>query len=245
MQTRIITRLIQEGKMYLKIAHRGASGYEPENTIRAFEKAIELGADRVELDVHLSSEGYPIVMHNATVEQTTNGCGYIKDLTLQELKELDAGKGERIPTLQEAIDCVKDRCGLYIELKGEQTEEPVVKLVRENAIQNAVIVASFDSSKVRRVKESAPELETSVLVGDKDSDWVTTAKEAKADCIHFCWERYPSPHKLLTEEVMNQAAANELKVIIWHEERPEEIREIIKRDIYGICSNQPDLLISH
>ncbi|HIE28510.1 TPA: glycerophosphodiester phosphodiesterase [Candidatus Poribacteria bacterium] len=228
--------------MYLKIAHRGASGYEPENTIRAFEKAIELGADMVELDVHLSRDGRLIVMHNASVDKTTDGSGYIKDLTLQELKTFDAGKGEQIPTLQEAIDCVKGRCGLYIELKGEYTERPVVELIRENAMQNAVIIASFDRNKVRQVKELAPELVTSVLVDDKDADWVAIAKDAKADCIHFCWERYRSPHKLLTDEVMNKASANGLRVIIWHEERPEEIREIIKRDIYGICSNLPDLL---
>jgi glycerophosphoryl diester phosphodiesterase len=227
--------------MYLKIAHRGASGYEPENTIRAFEKAIELGADMVELDVHLSRDGCLIVMHDASVDKTTNGSGYIKDLTLQELKMLDAGKGEQIPTLQEAIDCVKNRCGLYIELKGEHTEQPVVELVRRNVMQDTVIIASFDANKVRKVKELAPELITSVLVSDKDADWVAIAKEAKADCIHFCWERYPFPHKLLTEEVMNRASTNGLKVITWHEERPEEIREIIKRDIYGICSNLPDL----
>jgi len=229
--------------MYLKIAHRGASGYEPENTIRAFEKAIELGVDMIELDIHLSCDEHLIVMHNASVDKITNASGHIKDLTLQELKKLDAGKGEQIPTLQEAIDCVKDRCGLYIELKGEHTEQPVVELIRETAMQNSVIVASFDASKVRKVKELAPELETSVLVGDKDADWVAIAKESKADCIHFCWESYPTPHKLLTEEVMNKAAENSLKVVIWHEERPEEIREIIKRNIYGICSNLPDLLV--
>ncbi|MFQ6042046.1 MAG: glycerophosphodiester phosphodiesterase [Candidatus Poribacteria bacterium] len=228
--------------MYLKIAHRGASGYEPENTIRAFEKAIELGADMIELDVHLSRDGRLIVMHDASVGKTTDGSGYIRGLTLQELKTFDAGKGEQIPTLQEAIGCAKGRCGLYIELKGEYTEKPVVELIRENAMQNAVIIASFDRNKVRKVKGLAPELETSVLVGDKDADWVAIAKDAKADCIHFCWERYPSPHKLLTDEVMSKASANGLKVIIWHEERPEEIREIIKRDIYGVCSNLPDLL---
>ena len=240
--------------MSLKIAHRGASGYEPENTIRAFEKAIELGADMVELDVftsltdakglrHLSRDGHLIVMHDASVDKTTNGSGYIKDLTLQELKMLDAGKGEQIPTPQEVIDSVKGRCGLYIELKGEDTEQPMVELIRENTLQDSVIIASFDLNKVRKVKELASELETSVLVSDKDADWAAIAKEAKADCIHFCWERYPSPHTLLTAEVMNKASANGLKVIIWHEERQEEIREIIKQDIYGICSNLPDLLI--
>jgi len=234
-----------KGKTYLKIAHRGASGYEPENTIRAFKKAIELGADMIELDIHLSKDEHPVVIHNKRVDATTNGSGFVKDLTLQELKHLDAGKGESIPTLQETIDVVKGKCGLYIELKGDNTEKPVVELVRENVMQNSVIIASFDANKVRRVKELAPELKTAVLVGDKDAHWVTIAKEAKADCIHFCWERYPTPHKLLTDEVMKLAAKNNLKVVIWHEERPEEIQRITKRDIYGICSNLPDLLLAH
>lgn len=230
-------------KTYLKIAHRGASGYEPENTIRAFEKAIELGADMVELDIHLSKDGHPVVIHNASVDKRTNGAGFVKDLTLAELKKLDAGKGENIPTLQETIDVVKGRCGLYIELKGDNTEKPVVDLVRKNAMQKSVIIASFDANKVRRVKELAPELVTAVLVGDKDADWVTIAQAAKADCIHFCWERYPTPHKLLTDDVMDLAAKHNLKVVIWHEERPEEIQHIAKRNIYGICSNLPDLLL--
>ena len=228
--------------MYLKIAHRGASGYEPENTILAFEKAIELGADMIELDIHLSKDGHLIVIHDERVDRKTNGSDFVKDLTLQELKTIDSGKGERIPTLVETIDCVKGKCGLYIELKGDNTEKPVVELVLSSAMQKSVIIASFDANKVRKVKELAPKLETSVLVSDKDADWVTIAKKAKADCIHFCWERYPSPHKLLTDEVMKLAASNNLKVVIWHEERIEEIQRIIKRDIYGICSNLPDLL---
>jgi len=222
---------------YLKIAHRGASGYEPENTIRAFEKAIALGADMIELDVHLSVDGHLIVLHDAQM----NGVA-VRSLTLAALKRFDVGKGESIPTLQETIDCVKGRCQLYIELKGEDTEPPVIDLVRKNGLQGDVIIASFDSAKVRRTRELAPELMTSVLTGELDLDFVAFAREARADCIHFCWERHPSPHALLTDTLMKTCEAAGLKVVIWHEERSEEIREIVKRDIYGICRNLPDLL---
>src|SRR5512147_525299 len=103
---------------YRIIAHRGASAYEPENTLRAFRRAIELGADMSELDVHLSRDGELVVIHNASVDQTTNGHGAIQDLTLAQIKQLDAGKGERVPILQEVIDLVRGRNGLYIELKA-------------------------------------------------------------------------------------------------------------------------------
>jgi len=223
---------------YLKIAHRGASGHEPDNTIRAFEKAIALGADMIELDVHLSADGRLVVVHDAELGGTP-----IKNLTLAELKRFDVGKGERIPTLKEAMDCVKGRCQLYIELKGEGTEAPVVELVRKNDMQWNVIIGSFDAANARKAKTHAPEMMTSVLTGRTDLDFVAFAEEARADCIHFCWERHPSPHTLLTDALMQTCADAGLKVLIWHEERTEEIREIIKRNIYGICSNFPELLV--
>ncbi len=223
---------------YLKIAHRGASGYEPDNTIRAFEKAIELDADMIELDINLSRDGVPVVIHNREIEGKP-----VTDFTLSQLKQLDVGKGERIPTFQEALDCVKGRCRLYIELKGEGTEKPVVDLVRKNGMERDVVISSFDPEKVRRSMELAPEILGSVLTKKRDIDFVELAQNAKADCIHFCWERHPSPHTLLTDELMKTCRDAGLKVVIWHEERPEEIREIVKRDIYGICTNLPDLLI--
>ena len=109
-------------------------------------------------------------------------------------------------------------------------------------MQDEVIIGSFDSAKVRRTKTLAPELMTSVLTGEMEINFVAFAQEALADCIHFCWERHPAPHTLLTDELMKSCVAAGLKVLIWHEERPEEIQEIVKREIYGICSNLPDLL---
>ena len=223
---------------YLKIAHRGASGYEPDNTIRAFEKAIELDADMIELDINLSKDGVPVVIHERQIEGRP-----IREFTVSQLKQFVVGKGEKIPTFQEAIDCVKGRCRLYIELKGEGTEEPVVDLVRKNGMDQEVIICSFDPEKVRRSKELAPDIVVSVLTGKRDIDFVDLARKARADCIHFCWERHPSPHTLLTDELMKTCSDAGLKVVIWHEERPEEIREIVKRDIYGICCNFPDLLV--
>ncbi len=222
---------------YLKIAHRGASGYEPDNTLRSFEKAIELGADMIEVDVHLSKDGVPVVIHNYEIEGNP-----INGLTKDELKQFDVGKKEKIPTLQETIDCVKGRCLLWIELKGEKTEQPVIDLIRKNGLEHDVIIGSIDLNKIRRLKQLAPEIITSILTGEKDIDFVKLAQEAQADCILFCWEQHPYPHTMLTDKLMKTCEDAGLKVVIWHEERPDEIREIVKLNIYGIFSNLPDLL---
>jgi glycerophosphoryl diester phosphodiesterase len=228
---------------YLKIAHRGASASEPEDTLRAFKEAVGLGADMIEVDVRLSKDGLPVIIHDASLERTTNGTGYVRDKTLLELKELDAGQGERIPTLQEAIDFARGKCGLYIELKDQAAPGPVVETIRANGFEGEAIICSFDHALLRQVKELAPEIPTSVLVGETSGDFVEIARAAGADYIHFCWEgRSPTPHKLLTPELVAKIHEQGLGIIIWHEERPEEIREILKYPIEGICSDRPDLL---
>ena len=121
--------------------------------------------------------------------------------------------------------------------------QPVIDLISKNEMENQVIIGSFDTKKVLRSKEIAPHILGSVLTGKIGIDFVSLAKSAKADMIHFCWEHHPSPHILLTDELMETCAKSGLQVMIWHEERPEEIRKIVKHNIAGIASNFPDLLI--
>ena len=120
--------------------HRGAAELEPENTRLSIQKAIDLGVDQVEIDVHLTRDQHLVVIHDATVDRTTNGQGAVADFTLEEVKRLDAGKGERIPTLQEVIDLVRGKVVLQIELKGPDTAEPVVRTVEQNNIENEVLL---------------------------------------------------------------------------------------------------------
>src|SRR5436190_6736475 len=112
-------RLQQERGRLWVVGHRGAMGYCPENTFASFERGLELGADWIELDVHLSRDGALIVIHDETLDRTTNGHGYVKDHTLAELQQLDAGNGERIPTLPEVLDWAKSRKAILdIEIKN-------------------------------------------------------------------------------------------------------------------------------
>ena len=232
---------------YLAVAHRGASAYEPENTLRAFRRAIELGADMSELDVHLSRDGHVVVMHNAQVDATTNGRGAIRDMTLRELKRLDAGGGEPIPTLQEAVDLVRGANGLYIELKGEGTPSAVADLLRANEFvrREQVIVGSFSAPRVRELKELAPEIATSLLVGPvfPAAELVAMTRAAGADYVHLCWERRdPRPHTLLTPDLLRALRSAGLGIVLWHEERPEELSALRTLHVDAICSNAPDLL---
>jgi len=224
--------------MYLKIAHRGASGHEPENTLRAFERAIELGADMVELDVHLSADGHAVVIHDGRI-----GRRPISDMTLEEIKGVELEGGERIPTLDEVAERLRGRCGLYIELKGEGTPGPVVGIVRRHGIADDVIISSFHPHLISEVKRLDPGIRTSLLVGRVDVDPVELALESRADFVHLCWERYPEPHRLVTPELRRRARESGLGIVLWHEERPEIIGEIRgMEDIYAICSNNPELL---
>lgn len=232
---------------FLNVAHRGASAYEPENTLRSFRRAIELGADMSEIDLHLSKDGALIVMHDYTVDHTTDGHGEIKEMTLAQIKALDAGKGERVPILQEVIDLVRGRNGLYIELKGDGTPPATVDALRKNAFtdRSQVIVGSFKPDLVRATKELAPEIATSLLVGPVYSaqELIGMARDAHADYVHLCWERRaPQPHTLLTLDLLQTLRQAGLGIVLWHEEREDELRALQTLDIDAICTNTPDKL---
>ena len=227
------------------IAHRGASAHEPENTIRAFLRAAELGADLVELDVHLSADGVPMVIHDAHLERSTDGRGLVAQWTREDLQRLDAGGGERIPTLAEVLEAVRGRLGLYIELKAPGTPAAVVEALRRARPGEEVVCGSFQAPLVRELGALAPELPAALLIPATMDDPVTPALAVGARFTHLCWERKaPEPHRLLTPDLLFRCRRAGLEVVIWHEERPEELREIVKQPVWGICSNNPERVVA-
>jgi len=167
----------------LIIAHRGASGYEPENTLRSVKKALELGADTVEVDVHASRDGYMVVIHDARLERTTDGKGYAKDMTLKELKKLDAGLGEQIPTLEEVIQLVKGKARLVVELKVPGTEERVLQEIKENLLEDEAVITSFYHPVIRRVKELNPNVQAGVIIASRPIKPAQLAIDTKANAL--------------------------------------------------------------
>ncbi|MFQ6057332.1 MAG: glycerophosphodiester phosphodiesterase [Anaerolineae bacterium] len=240
-----LTRTIPPQELrFLRIAHRGASAHAPENTLAAFRLAAELGADMVELDVRVSADSVPVVIHDPSVARTTNGTGLVADLTLAELKRLDAGRGERIPTLEEAMEaCREAGVGLYIEVKDGRAVLPLVELVHRHRLKHSVIVNSFRPDWLAYVKALAPHIPTSVLFNAVNVDPVKLAQGVRAEYVHPCWEWYaPQPHQLLSPEWIRRVREANLGIIVWHEERPEEIAVLRHLGVDGICSDRPDLL---
>ncbi|MBI3962767.1 MAG: hypothetical protein HY335_08445 [Deinococcus sp.] len=228
---------------YLKIAHRGASAHEPENTIRAFLRAVELGADYSEMDVHLSQDGHPVIIHDARLERTTNGRGLVHEKTLAELKTLDAGKGERIPTLQEVCEALRGRSGLYLELKGVGTPGPTYQVLHQCYWNDRVFAGSFKPDLIRQFRAIAPWIPTSLLIKETQGRFLEATKELGATYAHLCWEdQAPQPHRLITPELIARARELGLGIMAWHEERASEIRELAKLPIQGVFSNNPEML---
>ncbi|MBE9472348.1 MAG: glycerophosphodiester phosphodiesterase, partial [Chloroflexi bacterium] len=159
----------------MNIAHRGASAVAPPNTLAAFEKAVELGADGIEFDVHLSADGVLVVIHDFNVDDTTDGSGRVAEMTLAQLKQLDAGSrfdpafaGERIPTLEEVLETVGSRLLLNIELKcfslrDNGLERAVIAQVKRHGPAARVLLSSFNPFSLRRAKKIAPHIPVGLL----------------------------------------------------------------------------------
>ena len=167
---------LSRGRTPLVIAHRGSSAIAPENTLAAFRRAVSDGADAVELDVHLSKEGEPVVIHDARLSRTTDGRGWVSRTSLRELKRLDAGgwfhrrfAGERVPTLSEVFEELSGRLGVNIEIKGGRAQlerlivERCMRVVRRQGASTYVMISSFYHPFVRRAKQIDPSVAAGVL----------------------------------------------------------------------------------
>lgn len=234
------------------IAHRGASGLAPENTIAAFDLALELRADYVELDVQMSRDGTLVVMHDTSLDRTTNGRGFIGDKRLAELRELDAGgrfskefTGERIPLLEEVLDRYWGKIGILLELKEPNLYpgmvEETVGMVRarlaemEEPYAKHVIIQSFDREAIRAVREQAPEIATGLLLrADRRQmsaeDWESIASFAD----------YVNPHKALVNAAfVEMAHEHGLQVFSWTVRKKSEARRLIQAGVDGLITDYP------
>ena len=219
----------------LRIGHRGARAYEPENTLRSFKKALEIGVDAVELDVRKTKDNHLVVIHDADVKRTTDGKGLVSELTLKEIKEFSAEKGEKIPTLKEILAFLDEKVKILIELKDEGVENQVLSLVHENGQQKNVIIVSFSEEALRKVRELDKEVETG-LIYVKHKNPVKAALDLKAS---YLLPLYRFTHMANIQK----AHENGLKVIVWTVNKPEEVAEYAKKGVDGIASDKPDILI--
>ncbi len=232
------------------IAHRGASKAAPPNTLAAFIKAAELGADGIEFDVHLSADGVPVVIHDFTVDATTDGHGCVADLTLAQLKALDAGSsfdsafaGERIPTLAEVLDAVGDRLLLNVELKSTSIhdsglERTVLGLIEQHGASDRVLISSFNPFSLRRVRRLAPHIPLGLLYAP---DLPLPLRRAWLAFLAPHEARHPE-HTMVNARYMSWARKRGYRVYTWTVDEPDEMHRLIALGVDGIITNVPDML---
>jgi glycerophosphoryl diester phosphodiesterase len=165
-----------------RVGHRGARAYEPENTLRSFKKALEIGVNAIELDVRRTKDNRLVVIHDADVKRTTNGKGLVSELTLNEIKEFSTAKGEKIPTLNEALNFLNSKVKILIELKEEGVEKQVLATIREKGLQKKIIIVSFLENVLRKVKESEKKVETGFIYV-KHKNPLKTALDLRANYL--------------------------------------------------------------
>ncbi|WFB06437.1 glycerophosphodiester phosphodiesterase [Streptomyces sp. LX-29] len=200
---------------FLTIGHRGVMGVEPENTLRSFARAEREGLDVLELDLHLSKDGALVVMHDADVRRTTDGSGRVGDLTLAELRELDAGRGERIPVFEEVVDAVG--APIQAEIKDRAAARALAEVLRRRALLDRVDVLSFHEEALAEIREALPGARTALVAEHYGLEVVDRAVAVGAGMLVLALPR-------ITLELVQRARTAGLKVVGWTVNTPEELR---------------------
>ncbi|MBO9583336.1 MAG: glycerophosphodiester phosphodiesterase [Flavobacterium sp.] len=222
----------------LKIAHRGAKAYEPENTLQAFQKALDLHSDGIELDVHLSADGHIIVIHDETIDRTTNGEGLVNTFSLSELKSFLIDEKFQIPTLNEVFDLVDKKCLINIELKGLGTAPKVVWIIEQYISEkkwnyNNFIISSFDWNMLQETSSLNPNIPIGVLTEENIETALAFAESIKAKAIN-------PDFQLLNKENVQQIQEKEFLVFPWTVNSEEDIQKVKSYKVNGIISDNPD-----
>lgn len=217
---------------FLTVGHRGLMGVEPENTLRSFLRAEGEGLDQIELDLHLSKDGALVVMHDAEVDRTTDGTGRIGDLTLDALRELDAGLGERVPVLEEVLTAVGGP--VQAEIKDVAAARVLAELLRERDEVGRVSVISFHDEALRVVHELLPRAHRVLVAGEPGRDLVPRALAVGARMVSL-----ELPH--LSFDVVRRCRAAGLAVIAWTVNTPQELDLAHALRLDGIVTDLPSI----
>ncbi|HTI54797.1 MAG TPA: glycerophosphodiester phosphodiesterase family protein [Verrucomicrobiae bacterium] len=227
----------------LLIAHRGASADAPENTIAAFELALDQGADGLELDIHLSADGHPVVIHDFTLERTTDGAGPVSALSVRELKRLDAGgwcdhrfQGQRVQTLQEILERFRDRARFWLELKGGPAlypglEERVVSTVEIYDVVDRVLVQSFDPAAVGEVRALNRAIRVGIVTAKAPLDR-TLLRPGAVDAICPALD-------MCSEGLIGDVRAAGLDCYVWTVNEPAQVDRLVGWGVSGIITDRP------
>lgn len=235
--------------MSLIFGHRGASGHAPENTLPSFKLAMDMGADGFELDVHMSRDGELVVIHDETVDRTTDGTGFVKDLTLAQLKALDASnhmdayRGAKIPTLAEVYDLIRDTGHIVnVEIKTDecfypQIEEKCLALAKEKGVEDRIIYSSFNHHTLLKMRALQPDVKLGMLFGDiMVAPW-EYAKQLSVDYLH------PMKMNIYVPGFAEETAKAGFGINMWTINDEETMKKCLSCGA-GIITNYPDVAVS-
>ncbi|MEW2298481.1 glycerophosphodiester phosphodiesterase family protein [Streptomyces sp. NPDC006655] len=217
---------------FLTIGHRGVMGVEPENTLRSFVAAQQAGLDLIELDLHLSKDGALVVMHDAEVDRTTDGSGPIAEKTLEELRALDAGRGERVPVFEEVLEAVQSP--LQAEIKDVAAARALAEVMQRRDLVSRVEVSSFHDEAVAEIARLVPGVRTALIASRYGTDVVERAREARAATLCLDIRR-------LTLEVVEHARKADLRVIGWVVNTQDQLRLVRALQLDGATTDYPEI----
>lgn len=220
--------------MRLKIGHRGAAGYEPENTLRSIERAIDLGADLVEVDVQKTADNHLVIMHDKHVNRTTNGTGAIAELTSMQLSLLDAGRGERIPSLEDVLRVASGRIGVVIEIITPGIARDVLSIGRRFSV-DPLIFASFHHDELLTIREEEPDALTLALIEGVPVDRVGFVRDAKVTHVGVSRDS-------ITPSFIDTLRNEGVAVFVYTANEHYEIEALSDLPIQGVLSDFPDRL---
>lgn len=245
-----VEQTVGERKQVENVAHRGATAYAPENTIAAFDLAVDMKADYIEIDVQRSKDGKLVLIHDTTVDRTTDGTGKVGDLTFEQLRSLDAGSwkgeqfaGEPIPTFEEILDRYHGKIGILIELKAPELypgiEEQVAEVLKERNLdkpQNEkIIIQSFNFESVKRVDQLLPKVPVGVLTSNRAD---TTLEALQEFSTYADW--FNPSYGIVTEELVNQVHSQGMQIGSWTVRSQEAADFLFEMGVDAIISDYPD-----
>lgn len=257
----------QNSERPLVIAHQGGDGIWPGDTLYAFEKAVQIGADVLEMDAHITKDGQIVLMHDQKVDRTTDGTGRIEDLTLEELKRLDAaykwsnddgktypyrGQGIQVPTLEELFQRFPQmRYVIEIKLTENPIDKPLCDLIRKYDMEHEVLIASFHDEAMQQFREICPEVATSASRGEVTT-FVLLGKVFLSGLVLPQYESIQPPYDpeesmnipIMTERFLRQAHAKNIAVEPWTVDDPGLMKQYIQWGVDGIITDRPDLMIA-
>jgi glycerophosphoryl diester phosphodiesterase len=225
----------------LCIGHRGAMGHAPENTLLSIRKAIELGTPCIEMDVY-NVDGHLVVFHDSRLERTTNGTGLLMDQQFDDLRTLDAGNGEKIPTLMEAFQAIQLKAGVNIEMKGPGTAEPVVEFIsgmREAGWNDdLLLVSSFNHRELSLVHRYDPRIKLGAMMVGLPVDDAAFAESLDAYSVHLSFE-------FIDLRFVKDAHARGLRVFVFTVDLLEDIEEMRRLGVDGVFTNYPERVLNN